>query len=264
MEFFPSVFGHIEVRVDSRDPRRWAAPAGREDGEMRRETFHTPGTLTLDVRVPSGEISFESVDGETTVELDVSGASDAVRELLESARIELSPARRRPRGGRRRSANGGAGLRSLRPSRLPLACERAARGGREVSTASADVDGRGRFGGLRAELASGRPAFCGDVRPAEVKSASGDVSPRKHRRRREGFDCVRRHADRPVEGQATLRSASGDVTVDEANRLSRCRRPRATSASGRSPPGASRCSPPRATRSSAFAEARASTSTRAR
>ena len=47
---------------------------------MRRETFHTPGELTLNVRVPSGEIALESVDGEeTVVELDVSGFGDDSR-----------------------------------------------------------------------------------------------------------------------------------------------------------------------------------------
>ena len=47
---------------------------------MRRETFHTPGPLTLDLRVPSGEITLESVDGEQTiVELDASGWNDDVR-----------------------------------------------------------------------------------------------------------------------------------------------------------------------------------------
>ena len=37
---------------------------------MRRETFETPGPLTLDVRVPSGDIDLETAEGtETIVEL---------------------------------------------------------------------------------------------------------------------------------------------------------------------------------------------------
>ena len=30
---------------------------------MRRETFETPGPLTLDIRVPSGDIDLETVEG---------------------------------------------------------------------------------------------------------------------------------------------------------------------------------------------------------
>ena len=112
---------------------------------MRRETFHTPGTLTLDLRVPSGEIAIESVDGEeTTVELDATGASDAVRELVDNARIEL-----RQRGDgyevlvdvpRRR---GGLGLIFDRADFL-LRVFAPHGADVQVSTASADVDGRGR------------------------------------------------------------------------------------------------------------------------
>ena len=55
---------------------------------MRRESFHTPGPLRLDVRVPSGRIDLESVEGEETiVELEASA------ELEEEARIELRPKR---------------------------------------------------------------------------------------------------------------------------------------------------------------------------
>ena len=57
---------------------------------MRRETFETPGELTLDVHVPAGRIEIETVDATTTeVELDARGSSDQVAELLEDARIEL-------------------------------------------------------------------------------------------------------------------------------------------------------------------------------
>ena len=45
---------------------------------MRVETFNTPGPLTLDLRLPSGRIEIESVDGEeTTVELEASRDTDA-------------------------------------------------------------------------------------------------------------------------------------------------------------------------------------------
>jgi len=57
---------------------------------MRRETFDTPGEVTLDLRVAQGRVDLETVPGGTTteVELDARGNDDEVRELLEEARIE--------------------------------------------------------------------------------------------------------------------------------------------------------------------------------
>ena len=55
---------------------------------MRRETFDTPGPLVLNVRVPTGEVDLQTVDGdETVVELS------AGPEIEEEARIELHPKR---------------------------------------------------------------------------------------------------------------------------------------------------------------------------
>jgi hypothetical protein len=186
---------------------------------MRRETFHTPGALTLDLRVPSGEITLESVDGEeTTVELDASGTSDDVRDLVEGARIEL-----RQRGDgyevlvdvpRRRGR--GLGLIFDRANfRLHVTAPHGA--DVQVSTASADVDGRGRFGGLRAELASGDLRFAELSGYVEIKSASADVAVD---RIGGGTKVATASGDvriGSVEGEATVRSASGDIVVDEAN-----------------------------------------------
>jgi DUF4097 and DUF4098 domain-containing protein YvlB len=184
---------------------------------MRRESFHTPGALTLDLRVPSGEISLESVDGEeTTVELDATSWSEEVRDLVDGARIEL-----RQRGGghevivdvpRKRR---GLGLIFDRADfRLRVTAPHGA--DVQVATASADVDGRGRFGALKAELASGDLRFADLAGPADVKSASGDVSLEliggEARIATASGDVRIGH----VEGQATIRSASGDVMVDEA------------------------------------------------
>jgi DUF4097 and DUF4098 domain-containing protein YvlB len=182
---------------------------------MRRESFHTPGGLTLDLRLPSGEITLESVDGdETVVELDASSGSDEAREVIENARIEL-----RPRGDghevlvdvqkRRRFFDFGSSeivLRVFAPSGADV----------EVSTASAEVSGRGRFGDLKAQLASGDLRFVELAGRAEIKSASGDVDVD-----RIGGGATINTASGDVrvghiEGEAVLRSASGDVTVHEA------------------------------------------------
>lgn len=183
---------------------------------MRRETFQTPGPLTLDLRLPAGEIEIESGDGtETIVELDTTSDRDEVRRAVEEARIEL-----RPRG---------AGHEVLvdvqRKSRFGFTLDRgevvmrvrAPHGADvEVSTAASDVNGRGRFGALKAQLASGDLHFAEVGGRADVKSASGDVE----------IDSIGGEASvntasgdiyvRRVAGEATVRSASGDVRVDEA------------------------------------------------
>jgi len=190
---------------------------------VRRETFHTPGPLAIDIRVPSGEIEVVSTEGEeTVVELDASGwtigsgSFEDVQSLVDGARVEL-----RQRGDGQEvlidvpHKRRGLGLIFDRVNfqvRVFAPHEAAV----EISTSSGDVDLRGRFGGLKAQVASG------DVRADElngrvdIKSASGDVS----------LQTVGGSANiatasgdiyiRVVHGEATLRSASGDVAVDEA------------------------------------------------
>jgi hypothetical protein len=185
---------------------------------MRRESFHTPGALTLDLRVPSGEITLESVDGEeTVVELDAPGSSEEVRELVEGARIEV---RQRGDGQEvlvdvQRRRRGLGGIFDRADFRLRVTAPHGA--DVEVSTASADVDGRGRFGGLRAEVASGDLRFAELTGYVEVKSASGDVDVE---RIGGGTKIATASGDvrvGSVDGEATLRSASGDILVDEAS-----------------------------------------------
>jgi hypothetical protein len=184
---------------------------------MRRETFHTPAALTLDLRVPSGDIVLESVDGdETTVELDATGVSDEGLELVEAARIEL-----RQRGDghevlvdlpRRRR---GLGLIFDRADfRLRVTAPHGA--DVEVSTASADVSGRGRFGGLKAEVASGDLRFAELAGRVDVKSASGDVELEQIGGEAKVATASGDVRVGRVAGEATVRSASGDIVVDEA------------------------------------------------
>jgi DUF4097 and DUF4098 domain-containing protein YvlB len=175
---------------------------------MRRETFETPGALRLNVRIPSGRIDFELVEGtETIVELEGSP------EIEEDARIELRPRRdghevtvvvedrglfKRFRGEvrARLSAPPGADV--------------------EVSTASADVEGRGEFGALEVNTASGDVAFDQVGADAQVNSASGDV---KISRVQGALTVNTASGDLEigyVGGNGKVRSASGDVSIDEA------------------------------------------------
>jgi DUF4097 and DUF4098 domain-containing protein YvlB len=190
---------------------------------VRRETFHTPGQLTVDLRVPAGAIEVVAVDGEeTTVELDASGwtiqagSFEDVSALIDGARIELRrrgdghevlvdvPHRRRGLGVIFDRAN--FQLRVTAPHGADV----------EISTASADVDLRGRLGSFKAQVASG------DIRAddlngrVDVKSASGDVNLQAIGGSASIASASGDIYIRSVHGEATLRSASGDVTVEEA------------------------------------------------
>ena len=176
---------------------------------MRREAFDTPGPLTLDIRVPSGEIELEAVEGtETVVELSASP------ELEEEARIELRPKRDghelsvviEKRSGLFRSFRDEVRLRVTAPRKADV----------EVSTASADVDGRGEFGSVDVNTASGDVSFekaGGDV---QVNSASGDLKLEEI-----GGALTVNTASGDVDlgrlaGDGKIRSASGDVQLEDA------------------------------------------------
>jgi DUF4097 and DUF4098 domain-containing protein YvlB len=56
---------------------------------VRTETFHTPGTPSLVVRVPSGSVELETVEGEET-RVELEGLNDPGREAVEHATIDQS------------------------------------------------------------------------------------------------------------------------------------------------------------------------------
>ena len=184
---------------------------------MRRESFETPGSLTLDLRVPSGRIDLETGPGATTeVELDARGGDDQVRELLEDARIEL----REVGGGHELlveiETRRGISFGFLRKLDVRLRIRAPEGADVRAETASADLRGRGRFGSLRAKSASGDLEVEELARDAEVEAASGDVN----------LAAIGGSADIStasgdvrlgrVNGPLSARSASGDVHVDEA------------------------------------------------
>ena len=176
---------------------------------MRRETFETPGPLTLDIRVPSGDIDLETAEGtETVVELSASP------ELEEEARIELRPKRDghelsvviEKRSGLFRAFREEVRLRVTTPPGADV----------EVSTASADVDARGDFGAAQINTASGDVEFEHVGGEAQVNSASGDVT----LARVDGPLTVN-PASGDLEvgrlaGEGKVRAASGDISIDEA------------------------------------------------
>src|SRR6266545_413582 len=174
---------------------------------MRRETFDTPGPLLLAVRIPSGRIELETAEGhETVVELD------ANPEVEEQTRIEL-----RPKGdghevsvvldkrlGLFRSLRGDIHLRIASPPGADV----------DLSTASADVRGRGSFGALDVNSASGDVEVGYVGGSGKVRAASGDVSIE------EAWASLKiQTASGDVEvgsvseGEVTLQTASGDIEI---------------------------------------------------
>jgi DUF4097 and DUF4098 domain-containing protein YvlB len=177
---------------------------------MRRESFETPGPLALDIRVPSGEIEIEAVEGsETVVELSASP------ELEEEARIELRPRRDghelsvviEKRSGFFRGLREEVRLRVSAPPGTDV----------EVSTASADTEGRGEFGKVDVNTASGDVSFDKATGDVAINSASGDL---KMEEIGGGLTVNTASGDVELgrlEGDGKIRSASGDVQLEEAN-----------------------------------------------
>jgi DUF4097 and DUF4098 domain-containing protein YvlB len=177
---------------------------------MRRETFETPGPLTLDIRVPSGDIDLETVDGtETVVEVSASP------QLEEEARIELHP----KRDGHEVSViiEKRSGLFSAFREEVRVRVTSPPGADVEVSTASADVDARGDFGAAQINTASGDVEFEHVGGEAQVNSASGDV---KLERVEGSLTVNTASGDLEIgrlQGEGKVRAASGDISIFEAD-----------------------------------------------
>jgi DUF4097 and DUF4098 domain-containing protein YvlB len=184
---------------------------------MRRETFETPGEVTLDIRVPAGRIDITAAPGTATeIELDVRGGDDEATELLEQARIEL---REDPRGHEvtvHVDDRSWGGLRFWRKVDVHLSVRAPEGANVRCATSSADIRGRGRLGSLEAEAASGDVEFDELEGDAAAKAASGDV-----KLAYVVGAAVVNTASGDVElgrvgGEAVIKTASGDVGLDEA------------------------------------------------
>jgi len=184
---------------------------------MRRESFETPGEVTLDIRLAVGRVEVEAVEGTTTeVELDAHGNEDEVRELLEDARIDL----REAHGGHEVIVHVGdrrrLGFGFWRKIDVRLAIRAPEGVNVKAETASADLRGRGRFGSLDAKAASGDVELDEIARDASVGAASGDVKIRSVGGAAEISTASGDVELGRVAAETVVRTASGDVTVDDA------------------------------------------------
>jgi len=179
---------------------------------MALHTFHTPGPVELEIKVPTGDIEVETVDGdESTVE--VTGNE----RLVEQTTVELVGNRLvvelRSKFGRGITISIGDINIVGSPVRIRARVPHSSRA--EMSTAAADMELRGRFAALDAKTASGDLSVEGEVEGnADVKTVSGDV-----RLRSVGGDLRAQTVSGDVTsasvgGDVTAKSVSGDVRID--------------------------------------------------
>jgi DUF4097 and DUF4098 domain-containing protein YvlB len=182
---------------------------------MAEHRFHTPETVDLEVKVPAGDIDVETIDGDESF-VSVEGDEKLV-ELTEvrqdGRRIVVELKGKKPFGitisiGDFSFAQGAGSSLRVR-ARVPHGSRS------ELSTASADMKLRGRYGALEVKSASGDLSLSGEVeREAVVKTVSGDV-----RLDRVGGELRVQTVSGDVEagsvgGSVTSKSVSGDVRVE--------------------------------------------------
>jgi hypothetical protein len=182
-----------------------------------QKSFETPGAVSLDLRVPVGEIELDpSLDGR--VEIELNAHDPEAQALVDAARVEL-----RESGGGYEvlvdvpSKNRGFGLGMLF-GRQGIECRVACPPGSnvEVRSKSADVDARGTLGNVGVSTASGDVGLRTVDGNLNVKSASGDI-----RAGRVGGNASVHTASgdvglEAVGGRLTVNAVSGDVRVGEA------------------------------------------------
>jgi putative adhesin len=164
---------------------------------VRFETFPTPGPVSLEVKIPSGDLDVETGDtAETTVELEVHGRNGD--EAERNTRIEM---RRRGEGYEvvvDAERNSGIGLFRGRSGDYRVRITAPHDATLRAQVASADIRGRGRYAEVDVKAASGDVEVEQVTGEASINTASGDIEVERV-------------------GSGKINSASGDVRIDEAS-----------------------------------------------
>lgn len=166
---------------------------------MRTETFATPAPPRLRINLSAGHVELEAVEtAETRVELDGPREDEALIELRgDELIVDVE---------RKKLFGWGQGEHRLRIS-APLGAVV------DVTTASADVQGRGRYGGLSAKTASGDVQFSEIAGDVDAKTASGDVQISDVAGDAEVSTASGDVQIASIGGETRVRSASGDVQI---------------------------------------------------
>jgi hypothetical protein len=180
-------------------------------------THATPGELRLRLHLPAGRIEITTWDEPTTdVEVEPMDGSAAAAELAAAVKQQL---RERPGGGHELLVEtpGGKGILGFR--RAPeLRFTISAPHGTHVAaeTASADVDGRGRFGTFDVKTASGDVTIEEATGDVTLKTVSGDVNLTAGRAGARVNSVSGDVEIGSMAGEAVLNLVSGDVHIGEA------------------------------------------------
>ncbi len=156
---------------------------------MRAETFRTPGPTWLSIRVPSGSVEIEAVDGEET-RVELEGLNGAGRDAVEEAVIQQSGDEVRVEIGKERAIS----LMFRSPEvRVRVTCPTGTR--LRTDVVSADLAARGRLGAATVKAVSGDVDLETVDGELDLKTVSGDATVER------------------VTGSATLNTVSGDLSV---------------------------------------------------
>lgn len=183
-----------------------------------QRTFDVTAPAELDVRLASGELEIEAIEGAESVDVELTAHDEESQQILDAARVELRDHHGRPEVivdvPQKR---GGFNFGSLF-GRSGITCRiRAPRGSQvNVRSKSADVSVRGTVGSVNLTTASG-DVLLEDVEGGlNVKSASGGVRARDVGA---GVNIATASGDIELEvvrGPINVATASGDLTVAEA------------------------------------------------
>jgi hypothetical protein len=160
---------------------------------MTEHRFQTPGPIELVVRIPTGDIDIETIEGdESLVSLDGDDKLVDLTEVRQEGRriiVEL-------KGKKAFGITISIGDFSFGSARIRMRAQVPHGSSTILATASADTKIRGRLSSLESKSASGDLVVNGEIeRDATVKTVSGDV-----------------RVDR-VGGELTVQTVSGDVSA---------------------------------------------------
>ena len=170
---------------------------------MAEHRFHTPGPLVLQVGIPTGDVTVDTVDGDERL-------VEQTEVSLDGDRLVVSFRGRKPFG-----ITIAIGDFSISSRRLRVRASVPHGAALTFATASGDLKADGRFGSLEAKTASGDVRVRGEIeREATIKTVSGDI-----RLDRVGSDVRAQTVSGDVTvgwagGAVETKSVSGDVHLD--------------------------------------------------
>jgi DUF4097 and DUF4098 domain-containing protein YvlB len=184
-----------------------------------QKTFDVTGPVELEIKLNSGEIDVQAIDGAQQAEVELIAHDEASQELIDNGRVELQQHQQRPHLviDLQQRKSGGFNLGSLF-GRSGISCRVRVptSSSLTVRTKSADVAARGALSAATVATASGDVALDRVEGSVNVKSASADVSMRQVGG---GVQVQTASGDVEVDvvrGPINVTSASGDVTIREA------------------------------------------------